>query len=107
MLGYTVSIAAVFILLKKKYGLKYFSLVKTVAKVILGLIPMIAVVLLCLHFIPMSGGRLVQFVLMALIALLGAVCYGFVTYKTGAVTDVFGENFLNKILVKLHLKKAR
>ena len=91
----------------RKYGLKYFSLVKTVAKVILGLIPMIAVVLLCLHFIPMSGGRLVQFVLMALIALLGAVCYGFVTYKTGAVTDVFGENFLNKILVKLHLKKAR
>ncbi len=106
MLGYTVSISAVFILLKKKYGLKYMPLVKTVLKVVAGLIPMTVAVLICLHFIPMTGGRLVQFLLMAVIAVIGGSAYGLVVYKTGAITDVFGKNFLNKILVKLHLKKA-
>lgn len=106
MLGYTVSIAAVLILLKKKYGLKYMSLLKTLLKVIMGLIPMIAVVLILMNVLPFTGGRLIQFILMAVVAVAGAVVYGIVTYKNKAIRDVFGDDFLRKILVKLHLKKA-
>lgn len=106
MLGYTVSIAAVLILLKKKYGLKYMSLLKTLLKVIMGLIPMIAVVLILMNVLPFTGGRLIQFILMAVVAVAGAVVYGIVTYKNKAIRDVFGDGFLRKILVKLHLKKA-
>lgn len=106
MLGYTVSIAAVLILLKKKYGLKYMSLLNTLLKVIMGLIPMIAVVLILMNVLPFTGGRLIQFILMAVVAVAGAVVYGIVTYKNKAIRDVFGDDFLRKILVKLHLKKA-
>lgn len=106
MLGYTVSIAAVLILLKKKYGLKYMSLLNTLLKVIMGLVPMIAVVLILMNVLPFTGGRLIQFILMAVVAVAGAVVYGIVTYKNKAIRDVFGDDFLRKILVKLHLKKA-
>ncbi len=106
MLGYTVSIAAVLILLKKKYSLKYMSLLNTLLKVIMGLIPMIAVVLILMNVLPFTGGRLIQFILMAVVAVAGAVVYGIVTYKNKAIRDVFGDDFLRKILVKLHLKKA-
>lgn len=106
MLGYTVSIGAVLILLKKKYGLKYMSLLNTLLKVIMGLIPMIAVVLILMNVLPFTGGRLIQFILMAVVAVAGAVVYGIVTYKNKAIRDVFGDDFLRKILVKLHLKKA-
>lgn len=106
MLGYTVSIAAVLILLKKKYGLRYFTLIKTFLKVCMGLVPMIAVVLVLMNVIPFTGGRLIQFVLMAVVGVVGAAVYGLVTYKNRAISDVFGDDFLKKILVKLHLKKA-
>ena len=106
MLGYTVSITAVLILLKKKYGLKYMSVAKTFLKVVMGLVPMIAVVLVLVNVLPFGGGRLVQFALMAVTAIAGAAVYGLVTYKNKAIRDVFGDDFLRKILIKLHLKKA-
>ena len=38
-------------------------------------------------------------------AVVGAIVYIFITYKTGLLQDVFGKDIFDKILRKLHLKK--
>ena len=43
---------------------------------------------------------------MAFFGLIGIILYLFITYKNGSLSDTLGEDYVNKILSKLHLKKG-
>ena len=54
--------------------------------------------------IPETRGFMLILVL-GLFAAVGAGVYGLVAYKMHLIQDIFGENFLDTILRKLHIKR--
>ena len=56
--------------------------------------------------IPLNvSSRVLAFVYTGIYALVGGAVYVFYTYKTGTLQNIFGEEFFNKLLRKLRIKK--
>ena len=106
IIGYTVQITAVFLSLKKKLRFRYKALARLSLKIFISLVCMIIIVLIMKMFIPIyTGGRVIQFVWLMCFAVVGGGAYFLCAFKLGAIEQVFGKDFLNKILKKLHFKK--
>lgn len=101
-------LATIFLLfyLKNKYKVEYKDSLKTFVKVILINTVMMIILILTKNIIGVfPTTRLYAFLEILLYGFIGILVYGIVSIKTHMLTDVFGANFINKILVKLHLKR--
>ncbi len=108
MLGVSVCLTIVFVSMKKMMKLKYSPIVAMMIRVALPAAAMsVFIVLLQLIFPIPETGRLLITVYLVIYALLGGLVYGLLALKTGALQAVFGKETIDKILVKLHLKKLR
>lgn len=106
ILGECVTLALLLISLYKKHKLSYKSSLKIIAKIILPIAAMVAVVLVLKFVWPVIEERGILLVLqMVVYALAGAAVYGLLAYEFGAITDVIGEEKIKGILRKLHLTK--
>lgn len=106
VIGYSSSILLALYILKKDHGLSYQSVVRMIQKLIFPLVSMIAVVLLLRFFVPvnyMSKGSCILYV--ALISSLGAIVYLLICYKMKILQDVFGKEYIEKIIKKLTFGK--
>ena len=93
--------------LKKKHGFNYGRIFKTMGKIIFSLLIML-IILFGLNFIfPVNvTDRTLSLFVIIIYTIVGAITYIVTSHKTGLIKDVFGEELVNKVLIKLHLRKA-
>ena len=86
---------------------EYKGILKILLKEALPLLFMIISVLIVQYFIKdiFVGGRLISLIPCIICAIVGAIVYGIISYKTGLLHEVFGEDYINSILKKLKIKK--
>lgn len=104
--GVITTITIALVSLKKRMKFRYVIIVRTLIKIILPCAALIAAVLVMKLFIPIPESRGILLVLtLGLFALVGGAAYGFTAYKLHLIQDIFGENFFDTVLRKLHIKK--
>ena len=107
ILGFSATIAIAMRALKKNMHFRYVAIVRTLIKAVLPCAALIVSVLLLKLIIPIPETRGIMLILvLSLFGIVGASVYGLVAYKMHLIQDVFGENFFDTILRKLHLKRG-
>lgn len=104
--GYSLSILIAVIYFKKKYNFHYGRTFKIYLKTLIPLSLMIISVLAMKYFMPVINRRWICMVECIGYGLIGGFIYLFTAYKTGLLNDVFGKEYLNKILKKLTFGKV-
>lgn len=108
VIGYTLSILIVLIHLHKKHNIKYNETFKIFIKTLLPSLVMIIVVYLMKMIMPINyDSKLSCILYIGAISLVGAVAYLFIAFKQGILYDVFGKEYLNKIINKLTFNKIK
>lgn len=105
ILSNIVAILCNLLFLKKKIDIKYGETIKKFFRTLIPLFSMIIVVMLVKSIIPITSSRVLSFIYSAIYGIVGASVYLFVSMKTNILYDIFGKNIINKVLIKLKLKK--
>lgn len=106
ILGYSTSIFMALFILKKKHQLSYRSVVNLLKKMIVPLLSMIFVVLLLQVILPVNySSRLSCVFNVAILSIVGAIVYLYLSYKMRLLSDVFGKESIQKIIKKLTFGK--
>ncbi len=106
-IGYTVSISMSLIYLRKNLNFNYKNVLKTLVKTLLPFVCLLVPVLLSKIFIKYEYNYLTSFISLIVHGLLGMCLYLFVIYKNGNLSDVFGREYVNRLLKKFHLIKEK
>lgn len=106
ILSNIVAITCNLVFLKKKIDIKYIDTIKKFFRTLIPLFAMIIVVMLFKQIIPITSSRVISFIYSALYGIIGGLTYFFVSIKTNLLYDIFGKNIIEKVLVKLKLKKS-
>ena len=108
IIGAVISLTIVMSYLKKNYKFKYKSIITDLGKVILSTIIMALVIILINMLIPIKdSSRIITTVKVLILATTGGLAYGIAMYKSKGFADIFGEETVNKIMIKLHLKRSK
>lgn len=101
MIGLFISELIVAISLRKEFKFKYRSIVNTLLKTLLGIIPMgIVIILIKMFLFTTMVNRIVLIGELILIGLAGIGVFLLVSYKTGLLDEVLGKDFFKRILSK-------
>ena len=85
---------------------KYTESIKIFLKTLIPSIVMIIVVFLLKLVIPVNYDNKISCIIyIAIIGILGAISYLFVAFKQGLLYNVFGKDYLNKIIKKITFNK--
>lgn len=102
ILGYGVGIILCLFFLKKKCDVKYSDTLKILWKIALANLAMIVVILLFKFIIPMNvTRRLLNIPIIIVYTLLGAGTYFLISKKLNLFDEVFGKEFMDKIMSKI------
>ncbi|MDD6264383.1 MAG: polysaccharide biosynthesis protein [bacterium] len=102
IIGYGVGIILCLFFLKKKCDVKYSDTLKILWKIALANLVMIVVILLFKFIIPMSvTRRLLNIPIIIVYTLLGAGTYFLISKKLNLFDEVFGKEFMDKIMSKI------
>ena len=108
MIGYTLTIFITLYTLHKQEKLEYKETFRLVLKSFVPLIAMILVVICLKLLIPLNiGSKLSCILYVGFIAIIGAASYLIIAYKINLLQEVFGQEFLNKIIKKLTLGRVK
>ncbi len=106
ILGYVFSYIYSLTSLKKSMNFNYSETLDTIKKVFLPIISMFIVLLILNLFVELpTNGIMKMCLVLSLYTLLGAFVYLGISYKTGLLYEVFGRDYVDKLLRKLHLKR--
>lgn len=106
ILGYVFSYIYSLTSLKKSMNFNYSETLDTIKKVFLPIISMFIVLLILNLFVELPANGIMKMCLvLSLYTLLGAFVYLGISYKTGLLYEVFGKDYVDKLLRKLHLKR--
>ena len=102
IIGYGVGIILCLFFLKKKCDVKYSDTLKILWKIALANLAMIVVILLFKLIIPMNvTRRLLNIPIIIVYTLLGAGTYFLISKKLNLFDEVFGKEFMDKIMSKI------
>lgn len=102
IIGYGVGIILCLFFLKKKCDVKYSDTLKILWKIALANLAMIVVILLFKFIIPMNvTRRLLNMPVIIVYTLLGASTYFLISKKLNLFDEVFGKEFMDKIMSKI------
>lgn len=102
IIGYGVGIILCLFFLKKKCDVKYSDTLKILWKIALANLAMIVVILLFKFIIPMNvTRRLLNIPIIIVYTLLGAGTYFLISKKLNLIDEVFGKEFMDKIMSKI------
>lgn len=102
IIGYGVGIILCLFFLKKKCDVKYSDTLKILWKIALANLAMIVVILLFKFIIPMNvTRRLLNIPIIIVYTLLGAGTYFLISKKLNLFDEVFGKEFMDKIMSKI------
>lgn len=106
IIGVLISMITIYIYFKKEFKFNFKPILKTVKKIILPITSMIIVVEILKHIIPFNNLSYSLLILsLLLIVIVGAITYIFLIYKNNGLYTVFGKEYVDDKLKKLHLKK--
>lgn len=104
--GYSLSILIAVIYFKKKYNFHYGKTFKIYLKTFIPLLCMAGIVLIMRYFMPVINRRVICMFEAMAYGLVGGITYIFIAYKIGLLEDVFGIDYLNRIIKKLTFGKV-
>lgn len=106
ILGYVFSYIYSLTSLKKSMNFNYSETLDTIKKVFLPITSMFIVLVILNLFVKLpTNGIMKMCLVLSLYTLLGAFVYLGISYKTGLLYEVFGKDYVDKLLRKLHLKR--
>ncbi len=106
ILGYSSSILLALRILKKDHDLSYTSVFQMLKKLMIPLCLMILAVVFLKMLLPISyDSKFSCIIYVGIISIVGAVVYLFISYKMGILQEVFGKEYLSKIIKKLTFGK--
>ena len=106
ILGYSLASFSALIILRKHHQLKYHESYKMFAKILVPSFCMMLVVFLVARFCPISyNSRTSCIFYVFLTSVSGAVVYLFIAYKMKILDNVFGKEYLDRIIRKLTFNK--
>ena len=101
MIGLFISELIVAISLRKEFKFKYRTIVNTLLKTLLGIVPMgIVIILIKMFLFTTKVNRLLLIGELILIGLAGIGVFLLVSYKSGLLDEVLGKDFFKRILSK-------
>ena len=103
--GYITSIILSLRYLHKNMKFEYTQTINILKKIIFPCICMIIPIIIGKQFINYEITLLNSFVSLGIYGLLGMIIYLLMTYKNNSLQEVLGEDLINNVLKKLHLKK--
>ncbi len=101
IIGYSLSFYIAYAMLKKEVDFNMKDLKKLIGKMILPLVAMMIPLIILNIYLPQYTSRVIQIPISLLYALIGSVIYFIITYKNGALYDVFGEHNVERICNKV------
>ena len=104
-IGYIISITIVLTYLKKDMGFKYKKTFELLKKLIIPTLVVLVMLIVSKYFIKIEYTRLTALVSVIIHGIIGVIIYALITYKNKALNEVFGEELINRVMRKLHLKK--
>lgn len=104
-IGYIISISIVIHHLKKDMNFKFDTTLNVLKRLVLPVIVLISLLILSKSFIHIEYTRWMSLASVLIHGIIGVIIYLFITYKNKALTDVLGEEFVNKLFKKLKLIK--
>lgn len=104
IIGGLTSMTIILIYLKKKLKFKYKEILKNVSKTIIPLIIMTIIVILLNMLITTGTNKLLLITKIGIIGIIGMITYLLLMYKNKGLTQVFGEEQINHILKRIHIK---
>ena len=106
LIGTTISLIISLKALKKEMNLKYSGLFDILKKELLPILTMSIIVYL-IHYLMkgMFNTRITMLIPCIICAIVGAIVYFIISYKNNLLYDSLGEDYVNKVLKKLRLKK--
>lgn len=106
--GYFLSICITLVNLKKQCKLSYRDIFNTLLKMLVPVVSMVIVVVVLKMVIPINySSRISAVIYVAVISIIGALTYGFVSYKMGLIEKVLGKKMSNAIIKKLTFGKLK
>ena len=106
ILGYSLSILTTMIYFKVKYNFHYRKTIMVCLKTLIPLAFMTLVVFALRYSLPAPDRKLYAVITCGACGLVGGFIYLFISYKMGILTEVFGKEYLNKIIKKLTFGKV-
>ncbi len=96
----------VLIYFRKKYKFAYKkTFINSIKTIICSIIMLICLFGLKLIINPyLTGGRVISMVSLIIYSIIGIIIYFGLSYKIGLIKSIFGVEYINKFLKKLHLK---
>lgn len=106
ILGYTLASTSALIILRKHHQLKYHESYKMFCKILVPSLCMMLVVFLVARLCPISyNSRISCIFYVFLTSVSGAVVYLYIAYKMKILDNVFGKEYLDRIIRKLTFNK--
>lgn len=106
ILGYVFSYIYSLTSLKRSMNFNYSETLDTIKKVFLPITLMFIVLVILNLFVKLpTNGIMRMCLVLGLYTLLGAFVYLGISYKTGLLYEVFGKDYVDNLLRKLHLKR--
>lgn len=106
ILGYTLASTSALIILRKHHQLKYHESYKMFGKILVPSLCMMLVVFLVARLCPISyNSRTSCIFCVFLTSVSGAIVYLFIAYKMKILDNVFGKEYLDRIIRKLTFNK--
>jgi polysaccharide transporter, PST family len=107
IIGYLLAIIIFLIYMRKVLDVKYNDTLKNIIKIIFAIFIMIVGMSLLKLLIPLEPtSRLTAMFIIIIYSLIGSAIYIFITYKNKIISDIFGNELINKILKKIKIKKV-
>lgn len=95
----TLTVIYLLVKLKKNYQIDYKDTINTLIKTLLCVGIMLAVLLIMSLFIKVNlNSRMLSLLVCILYAVIGIIVYGLCAFKCGLITNILGEERVNKIL---------
>lgn len=105
IIGYLLSLIICMIALHKKYDINYENTFKESINIFCSSIVMIISLLLLRIVVPeVVSSRFMNVFIIILYTIVGSFVYFFITYKTGTIKRIFGEQLLDSITMKFRKK---
>lgn len=106
-LGFSFSIGTSLYVLRKEHKLNYSETGKTLTKLIVPTISMIVGVCILKRWIPINlASKTSCIIYVAILSLVGATIYLYITFKQKTLEKIFGKEYLNKMIKKLTFGKV-
>lgn len=104
-IGYFISILIATLYLKKNLDFHFGSILRVIKNILISSICLIIPIVISKMFIKFDYTLISSIISVIIHGMFGAIIYLFICYKNGVLYEVFGKEFVDNILIKLHLKK--